>query len=375
MGLLDRYIATRFLVNFALIFSVMFLFGVSIQTILNLDAYTSAARAAVDAGQFGSMWTALPTALVDFNAPRVFQFYAYLVGLGSVAAAGFTLVQMVRTRELVAMLAAGISLWRVALSIGMVAVALNLLQLVNGEVLLPRLATRLARDESAILQQSASSFAVKLIQDGQGKLLLAQSFDPLADVATGLLVIERNESGAAVRRIEAARASWDDARNGWVLEQGFVTGRSSPGSGDGREARVDRSEPIDFVATDVSPDAIRARYFRGFAQLLSAQKIAELAAEGGITESDATRLVGQRFAGACVNLLMLMITLPFFLVREPTKMLRPSVFCAAVAVPGLLGSFFVMTVELPLIPSAVGVFLPVALLLPIAAGRIGGLRT
>jgi hypothetical protein len=129
------------------------------------------------------------------------------------------------------------------------------------------------------------------------------------------------------------------------------------------------------VATDVSPDAIRARYFRGFAQLLSAQKIAELAAEGGITESDATRLVGQRFAGACVNLLMLMITLPFFLVREPTKMLRPSVFCAAVAVPGLLGSFFVMTVELPLIPSAVGVFLPVALLLPIAAGRIGGLRT
>lgn len=375
MSLLDRSIATRFLVNFALIFSVMFLFGVSIQTILNLDAYTSAARAAVDAGRFGSMWTALPVALIDFNAPRVFQFYAYLVGLGSVAAAGFTLVQMVRTRELVAMLAAGISLWRVALSIGMVAVGLNLLQLVNGEVLLPRLATRLARDESAILQQSASSFSVKLIQDGQGKLLLAQSFDPLTDVATGLLVIERNESGAAVRRIEAARASWDDARDGWVLEQGFVTGRSSPGAGEGREARVDRSEPIDFVATDVSPDAIRARYFRGFAQLLSAQKVAELAAEGGITESDATRLVGQRFAGACVNLLMLMITLPFFLVREPMKMLRPSVLCAAVAVPGLLGSFFVMTVELPLIPSAVGVFLPVALLLPIAAGRIGGLKT
>jgi len=336
MGLLDRHIAARFLGNFVLIFSVMFLFGVSIQTILNLDSYTNAARAAVEAGRFGSMWIALPVALVDFNAPRVFQFYAYLVGLGSVAAAGFTLVQMVRTRELVAMLAAGISLWRVALSIGMVAVLLNLLQLVNGEVLLPR---------------------------------------PLADVATGLLVIERSETGAAVRRIEAARASWDDERNGWALEQGFVTGRSSPGSGDGREARVDRSEPIDFVATDISPDAIRARYFRGFAQLLSAQKIAELAAEGGISQSDATRLVGQRFAGACVNLLMLMITLPFFMVREPRKMLQPSVLCAAVAVPGLLGSFFVMTVDLPLVPSAVGVFLPVALLLPIAAGRIGGLKT
>jgi hypothetical protein len=72
---------------------------------------------------------------------------------------------------------------------------------------------------------------------------------------------------------------------------------------------------------------------------------------------------------------MLAIALPFFLVREPQKMLRPSVLCAAVAVPGLLGSFFVMTVDLPLLPPAVGVFLPVALLLPIAAGRIGGLKT
>jgi uncharacterized membrane protein len=72
---------------------------------------------------------------------------------------------------------------------------------------------------------------------------------------------------------------------------------------------------------------------------------------------------------------MLLIVLPFFLVREPQKMLRPSVICAAVAVPGLLGSFFLMTVEVPPLPSAVGVFLPVALLLPIAAARIGGLRT
>jgi lipopolysaccharide export LptBFGC system permease protein LptF len=375
MGILDRSIATRFLANFILIFSVMFLFGVTIQTILNLDAFTNAAREAVEAGRFGSMWTALPVALVDFNAPRVFQFYAYLVGLGSVAAAGFTLVQMVRTRELVAMLAAGISLWRVALSIGMVAVFLNLLQLVNGEVVLPRLATRLARDESAILQQSANDFAVKLMLDGRGNLLMARSFDPLADVASGLLVIERSEDGAAVRRIEAARATWDDERTGWRLEDGLVTGRSAPGRGEASDARIDRSEPIDFVATDISPDAIRARYFRGFAQLLSAQKVAELAAEGGISESDATRLVGQRFAGACVNLLMLAIALPFFLVREPQKMLRPSVLCAAVAVPGLLGSFFVMTVDLPLLPPAVGVFLPVALLLPIAAGRIGGLKT
>ena len=375
MGIVDRHIASRFLANFALIFAVMFLFGVAIQTILNLDTYREAAGAAVREGRFGSLWTALPIAFVDFNAPRVFQFYAYLLGLGCVAAAGFTLVQMVRTRELVALLAAGVSLWRVALSIGVVAVFLNLLQLVNGEIVLPRLATRLARDESAILQAAANEFPVRLMQDGAGKLLLARRFDPSADVLDGVVVIERDERGAAVRRVEATRATWDDARTGWNLEQGIATGRGAPSEGAEPGARIDRSEQADFVATDISPDAIRARYFRGFAQLLSAQKIGELAAEGGISQSDATRLVGQRFAGACVNLLMLLIVLPFFLVREPQKMLRPSVICAAVAVPGLLGSFFLMTVEVPPLPSAVGVFLPVALLLPIAAARIGGLRT
>jgi lipopolysaccharide export LptBFGC system permease protein LptF len=375
MGIVDRHIASRFLANFALIFAVMFLFGVAIQTILNLDTYREAAGAAVREGRFGSLWTALPIAFVDFNAPRVFQFYAYLLGLGCVAAAGFTLVQMVRTRELVALLSAGVSLWRVALSIGVVAVFLNLLQLVNGEIVLPRLATRLARDESAILQAAANEFPVRLMQDGTGKLLLARRFDPSADVLDGVVVIERDERGAAVRRVEATRATWDDARTGWNLEQGIATGRGAPSEGAEPGARIDRSEQADFVATDISPDAIRARYFRGFAQLLSAQKIGELAAEGGISQSDATRLVGQRFAGACVNLLMLLIVLPFFLVREPQKMLRPSVICAAVAVPGLLGSFFLMTVEVPPLPSAVGVFLPVALLLPIAAARIGGLRT
>jgi hypothetical protein len=62
-------------------------------------------------------------------------------------------------------------------------------------------------------------------------------------------------------------------------------------------------------------------------------------------------------------------------VRVPQKMLQSSVFCAAVAVPGLVGSLFAMTVELPGVPATVGVFLPVAMLLPVAAWRVGALRS
>ncbi|MFZ9915685.1 MAG: LptF/LptG family permease [Phycisphaerales bacterium] len=375
MALIDRWIAARFLANFALVFSVMFLFAVSIDVILQLDAYLDAARAAVDAGRFGAMWTAVPAAIVDYHAPRVFQFYAFMVGLCSVAAAGFTLTQMVRARELVAMLAAGLSLWRAGLVMLAVAVALNLVQLVNGEIVLPRLAARLVRGHEEILQPSARSFAVRLTLDGENKLLLAQSFDPVTLVAENLLVIERDERGAAIRRIEAPRARWSEERGGWELEDGMAAGRSAPGSGEGREVRIDRSEPVAFVETDVSAKAILSRRFRGFAQLLSSPEIAALARDGGLDPADATRLVGQRFAGALVNLLMLVICLPFFLVREPRKMLQPSVLCAAVAVPGLLGALFLMTVKIGALPATLGVFLPVALLLPVAGWRVGALRT
>lgn len=375
MPLLDRWIAARFAANFALVFAVMTIFAISIDTILQLDAYVEACRAAIAAGRFGSMWTAMPVAVLDYNMPRVFQFYAYLVGLCSVAAAGFTLAQMVRARELVAMLSAGISLWRVALAIGVVAFGLNLLQLVSGELLVPRLAPLLVREHSSILQASAQGFAVKLVEDAEGKLVLAQWFDPATETLTGVLVLERDASGAAVRRIEARAATWSAERGGWILEGGLASGRSAPGSGDGREARIDRQASVDFVATDVSPKAILSRRFRGFAQLLSSTQIEALADDGSIARADATRLVGQRLAGACVNLLMLAIALPFFLLREPRKMLEPSVLCAATAVPGLLAAFFLMTVTLPGLPATVGVFLPVALLLPVAAWRIGALRT
>jgi len=375
MLLLDRWIARRFLGNFALIFSVMFLFAVSIDTILQLDAYIEVARGMVKAGRFPGLWLAVPAAVIDFNAPRVFQMFAYMVGLCSVAAAGFTLTQMVRTRELVAMLAAGLSLWRVGMPIIGVAVALNLMQLVNGEVVLPRLAPLLVREHKAILQPTVQEFPVKLIEDRERRLLLASGFDPLTNTARNLVVLERDERGAATRRIEADSAVWDENRGGWALTGGSASKRTTRETAGAREVVIGDTEAIEFIESDVAPRAILARRFRGFAQLLSSPQISELASEGGIEFAD----VQPREEIARFHLhpwiLMLVICMPFFLVREPQKMLRASVLCAATAVPGLLGSLFALSMALPSVPATVGVFLPVALLLPLAAWRVGSLRS
>ncbi len=375
MTLLDRWIATRFLANFAVLFLIMYLFAASIDVILELERYVGAAEAAVEQGRFGSMLLALPLAVIDLNAPRIFQFYAYMVGLVSVAAAGFTLAQFVRNRELVAIMSAGVSLHRVALAILAAALGLNLLQLANQEVMLPRLAPRLVREHDAIFSDGVARFSVPLIEDASGALFLAGKFEPQTEEATDLLVIERDAEGRATRRIVAETASWDAERKGWVLVGGTASGRAIPDVHATRETRIDQSEPCDFFATDVSPREIMSRHFRSYAQLLSIGQLNQLAADGGMDASTAARLTGMRFAGASVNLLMLAICLPFFLLRVPQTLLQASVICAGVAVPAMLTSFFLMSVPLAGVPVMLGVFLPVALLLPFAAARLGALRT
>ena len=137
-------------------------------------------------------WISLVHAVIDFQGPRIAQFYAYMLGLVSVGAAGFTLAQMVRSRELVAILATGTSLVRVGMVFIVVATGLNLLQLANQEVLLPRLAPLLVRGQGEILEGGLREFPVRLTRDGRGQLLWGKALDPHEERITGFLLIERD---------------------------------------------------------------------------------------------------------------------------------------------------------------------------------------
>ena len=99
----------------------------------------------------------------------------------------------------------------------------------------------------------------------------------------------------------------------------------------------------------------------------STSQINQMLASRGVVDADAlARFKYSRFAAVLINMLLLIITLPFFLLREPANLLLQSLWCAAVAVPGMIAALIGLTVELPGIPPAAGVFLPVAILIPIA---------
>ena len=72
-----------------------------------------------------------------------------------------------------------------------------------------------------------------------------------------------------------------------------------------------------------------------------------------------------RFATVMVNVLVMWLALPTFLLREPANLLVRSLVCAGISIPSLLGTAVFMVSDLPGIAAAVGVFLPVLLLAPI----------
>ena len=132
---------------------------------------------------------------------------------------GFTVSQLVRHRELIAMLASGQSLYRAAVPILVVAAMLTGVQVVNQELVLPRLAPLLTRDQSKAGTHELGDASVPLTRDGLGRVWHARSFDADSGTLTDITVWERDAQGRPTALYTAEAATW--AGDGWTLEQGF----------------------------------------------------------------------------------------------------------------------------------------------------------
>lgn len=374
MNLIDRHILTRFFANFAVLFSLLFVFAAAIDVIINLDRFVDAARDELDSDS-GPLRTPVKAVqlMLNFEGPRIFQFYAYLHGLVAVGAMGFTLAQMHRHRELVAVMASGVSLHRVAMPFIVAVFILSLVQLMNQEAVLPSIAPLLLRDHRQIGKAGVNEFEVRFTPDARGTLLQSPSFDPKTRTLQWPTILERDEAGRATRRIGADSATWDESRGGWVLTNAKVMTLRKEGAVGPDTIR----EPmVDFYATDVSPQVLIVRRFGQFTAMLSMEQIRQMLRTPGVTDSSALRRhLYARFSSVLVNLLVMLIALPSFLLREPANLLLQSVQCAVMAVPAMIGAAIGMMVQLPGVTPAVSVFMPVLVLIPVALARITFVKT
>jgi lipopolysaccharide export system permease protein len=380
MGLLDRYIARLYLLNTLLLLVILGGFVVTIDVSLNISRFVRQATelASLNAPNEDpsdlrvSMLTVFLVA--DLWWPRLLQLFNFMLGLVLVGAMGFTCAQLVRNRELVAALAGGQSLVRMSRPVFVIALGLTGVQILNQELVLPRIAPLLTRDPGDAGRHSLDASAVPLTADSLGRVWYAMAFDPDAELLENVSIWERRPDGGADRRIDAPVARWRDG--GWDLEGGVA------------RSRVDRAAPevpVDRVETNLDPIELKVRRYAGYSQSLSWTQIGqmirvydELGGDDTTTRQAQDRLERIRWgriSAMLCNLLALAITMPFFMTRLPGNLVARSLKAAPVAVLALLGGVVGATAAIPGVAPAVSAFLPALALLPVAIAMVASVKT
>lgn len=383
MGTLDRYITRLYVSNIFLIFVFLCLVIVAVDFSLNFDEFTKAATQVLEARgstvSFLSKGLLAVSLLVDLWWPRLFLLFNFLLGPVLVGAMGFTCAYLLKHRELVAMLAGGVSMRRIAQPILIVTVVMVGLLIVNREIVLPRLAPLLTREKADAGKRSlGSTYDVSV--DAQGRLVYSRRADLDTATITGLYVYERDAEGLMTRRISADTAHWENGR--WTLANGLAHSRR-PLQDAGAGTRM-LPEPVAEFKTDIDPTALQLRRYEGMASNLSTPQVAKLVTRFRALEQtpavqrriDALeRNRWGRVSAAASIILTVIICLPFFLRKEPASMLKQSLRAAPVALGAFAGTLIGTTASMPGLPAQVGVFVPVLMLIPGAILAAGSIRS
>ena len=314
--------------------------------------------------------------MFDLWWPRLLQLLPYLLGFVMVGGMGFTCTQMVRHREFVAILASGQSLRRVARPILVVGLGLVSLQLLSQEVVIPRIGPLLTRDHGDAGRRVADADAIPLAADGFDRVFLAGSFSASEGTIGDLYIWEKDDRGLLTRRIHAESANWRDG--GWDLIEGFAEQVSD-------NVLVPEPASVDRIETDLDPRTITTIQYAAFSQSLSFSQLGRMLEGLDEAEDDVEqvqrrkerlgRLRWGRFSIALANLMGLLIALPFYLTRVPRNMMVVSIRCAPVSLGAIMGAIIGSSVAFPGLAPVLGVFLPVVILFPMAAGLMMRVRS
>jgi lipopolysaccharide export system permease protein len=375
MSILDRYIARQFLSNFVMLLGGLLVIILVIDFSLNFDEYVEiGSKLTKESGGISALRAV--GAFWDLWWPRLFQLFGFLMGLGMVAAMGFTCAQFVKNRELIAMLSGGISLHRAARPIIVCAILLTGLQVINREVIVPRLSPLLVRDKKQAGSKNLGVISQPLCTDGNGRLFYARSVNLDTNTIEGLYVWERDAAGLMTRRITADSASFSDGA--WQLTHGQVTDRRAT-LANGRQPAPD---PVARFETDLDPTALRMRRFEGYSHNLSCAQINELLERfEKLPEpperriNDLIRTKWGRFGLMATNLLALVLCMPFFLRREPANMVVQTLSAAPVALTAIGLGFIGAVTTIPGLSPQMSVFVPALVIIPLAIAAVSNVRT
>jgi lipopolysaccharide export LptBFGC system permease protein LptF len=113
-----------------------------------------------------------------------------------------------------------------------------------------------------------------------------------------------------------------------------------------------------------------------FRSLLSLRQLSELIHNSGAIDiAEMQRIRHSRFSMVVVNMLILIMGVPYFLLRAPSNMLAQSVKAAITCVGAWAGGFVMMQIAPGSLPPALVAWLPVVFYLPMAVYMMDTVET
>ena len=273
--------------------------------------------------------------MADFYVCNLPLYYAQLGGPLMAIAAAFTLGMMMRNNELTALVAAGMPLQRLALPVVACSILLVGVWMANRELLLPRLAHKVARTHDDVIGQRTSG--VHCTRDDNNAILTATTFVPREGLLKNVYIIEPDETGRARYLIKADFAKYDPERKTWLLDRGERIRMVDALASEGLGARVRPDYPEEYALT-LTPAELVLRRSSQWADLLGIRELTTLLQSQNLANRPAINMsLHVRLTQPLLQWILLLLTVPYFLGREPRNVMGAGGRALLVA-----GSFFLV---------------------------------
>ncbi len=368
MRILDRYIIKSFLVNYLLALAVMVGMYVLLDLIVNVQDF---AKGVVYGGpdQGGNSAWDIASDMLNyyfFQLPVIFQ---QVSGAVPTLAAGFTMMRMTRHHELTAMLASGVSLYRVAAPIILISTLLAAVHVTNQELVIsqPYMIQKVMRKHDEVRQATNRNEPLYFIKDTDGSLLSARDYDPAAKTMENVSIIYRDDSGRSIRHKVAQSAAWKipagENTEAWVLSNVV----EQDDTGKNVASRVAIHAPTEIDRTSLTPEQLNLVLSNKAVDYLSSEKVWELArVSPEVNRPLLFKIMHLRFTQPLMNIVMLLIGIPFLLTREPNRLVWNMAFCTAVSAVVFVSTFVIFQMGGTQVDPLLAAWLPVLIFGPFA---------
>ena len=369
MGILDRYVVRSLVINYLIALGVMLSLYIVLDLSFNMDEFTEGGESAWMVAGY----------MARFYGCQLFAYFAQLSGVITLVACVATVVRLRRANELTAIMASGVSLYRFAVPVFAFGLATTALWVVDTELIIPRLAPQLAREHDEV--RGRQPYGVWFLRDHGDALLSAQEFDPATRKLHRLLVLDRDERGKVEAVVSADEAEWEEIPGHpdgghWVLQRGLEEVRTVKRSGLGPQEHIRRANRRIYESS-LDPDQIEARQSDQWLDYLSSRRLAYLATQELPTAvaTSVQQARHLRFTTPLINLLLLVLGVPWLLHRDPSTILTDILGCLGVCGLCFMVTFFSQSVVSIGSMPALSAWLPILLFAPVGVVLMDRVQT